>query len=106
MTNFVPELGLLVVASDRTVPNLTQLVADAGLTGKIALAKDVGFPHFANLSYYKDFAPRIGFAWRPLGGTRIGGSRRLRIFYGNNLWNPVRNDLANVYPFSVAQTLE
>ena len=27
------------------------------------------------------------------------------IFYGNNLWNPVRNDLANVYPFTVAQTL-
>jgi len=22
------------------------------------------------------------------------------IFYGNNLWNPVRNDLANVYPFA------
>ena len=44
MTNFVPELGILVVASDQTVPNLTQLVADAGLTGKVALAKDVGFP--------------------------------------------------------------
>jgi outer membrane receptor protein involved in Fe transport len=44
LSNFVPELRKLLIASDQTVPNLQQLVSDAGLAGKVALAKDVGYP--------------------------------------------------------------
>jgi hypothetical protein len=105
MTNFVPELGKLVVASDQTAPDFARQVADAGLAGKVVLAKDVGFPSSLIFPYYKDFAPRFGFAWRPFGGNRSVVRGGYGIFYGNNLWNPVRNDLANVYPFSVAETL-
>lgn len=104
MTNLVPELGMLVISSDQTVPNLQELVAAGGLTGKVALARDVGLPDSLIKTYRRAFAPRFGFAWRPFGGTRSVVRGGYGIFFGGNLWNPVRNDLANVYPFTIAYT--
>jgi hypothetical protein len=104
LTNFIPEFGKLIISDDRTMPNLEQTVADAGLTGKVALAREYNLPPSMIYTAHKNLAPRIGFAWRPRGGVRTVVRGGYGIFYGNNIWNPVRNDLGNVFPFSATQT--
>jgi len=103
-SNFVPELGKVLIADDKTVPNLQQMIAEQGLTGKMILARDAGFPQSLLYTPYKCFAPRFGFAWRPFGGQRNVVRGGYGIFYGSNVWNPVRNNLGNVFPFDVEQT--
>lgn len=103
-TNFVPELGKLVIADDRSIRNSGIQFAQADLD-KVGVARDLGLPGPLVYTRYKDFAPRIGFAWRPFGGSRSVVRGGYGIFYGTTLQNPVRNDLANVFPFAISQTL-
>src|SRR5581483_636949 len=61
-SNFVPAYNKIVLAGSEGLPNLTQTVAQAGLTGKVALAGEYGLPRSMTYSNHRDFAPRIGFA--------------------------------------------
>jgi hypothetical protein len=98
MLNFVPALGKVIVASDRSVPNLDQAVYNAGLTGRVALAKDYDMPNSLVYTNYKNFAPRLGFAWR--------GHRRFVLrggygwFYSTTVLNDIRLGLGTSFPFS------
>ena len=106
MANFIPELGKLVLASDANIANLAQLLADAGeaVRSRVALARDLGLPRSLIYTDWTNLAPRLGFAWRPGGGTRTVVRGGYGIFYGVSLLNPVRQDLLDVFPFAVIQT--
>ena len=80
MATFIPEIGKLIVSDGSTVPDFDQRLAATGLTGRVGLAGDYGLPHSLAYTQYHNFAPRVGFAWRPslLKGT--GCAQRLRHF--------------------------
>ncbi len=103
--NFVPEVGKIVIASDRTVPNLAALVSSVGIATGIGLASDYGIPPSLIYNNYKNFSPRFGFAWRPLGGNRSVVRGGYGIFYGQSMQDPITNDLANIFPFAINQNV-
>jgi hypothetical protein len=104
--NFVPELGKLVISDARTVPNLAQLVAQAGLEGRGATREEVGLPRSLVFADYTNFAPRIGLAWRPFGASGTVIRTGYGFFYAGEILNPVRNDLSNNFPYATTQTFQ
>jgi hypothetical protein len=104
LSNFVPSIGKVILSSDRTVPNLNSILAAAGLVGDVGLASDYGLPFAVSRTNYDDFAPRIGFAWRPFNDNRTVIRSGYGIFYTESRLNPVRTDLAGGFPFTVPQT--
>ena len=104
MSSFEPGLDKLVVADRSAVPNLAAMAAAAGLTSHVGTAADAGLPRSLVDANYRDFAPRFGFAWRPFANSETVIRGGYGIYFANSLLDPVRNDLTNIYPFTVSQT--
>lgn len=101
MTNFLPELGKLVLSDDKTLQGTGVVFTDPS---KVATAAQLGLPRSMIYTRFNNIAPRIGFAWRPFGGNKSVVRAGYGIYYGTALQNPVRQQLANVFPFTVSQT--
>jgi hypothetical protein len=71
---------------------------------RIVLAKDLGLPNSIRQTGYKDWAPRIGVAWRPTGSDRWVVRSGYGIFYAFPDAN-LLNNTQNVVPFNGTQTV-
>lgn len=103
-SNFVPELGKVIVADDSTVPNLPDLLNLTGMNGRLGVASDYGLPKSLVNTRYRNLSPRIGLAWRPTGDSRMVVRGGYGIFYGGTMQNDIRQDLADIFPFVLSQT--
>ncbi len=104
--NFVPGINQVVIARAEAVPDLAALMAFAGIEGHVATARDVGLPRSLVFTDFTNFAPRIGIAWRPFGRDQTVIRTGYGIFYGGELLNPMRDILANNFPFAIRQTFQ
>jgi outer membrane receptor protein involved in Fe transport len=95
--SFIPSLDEIAIGSAASLPNLTQLLAAANLTGKVVLASSVGLPESLTHTPTDEFAPRFGIAWRPFKRTVIRSGAGL--FYTGDAFSAVQSDLSAVYPF-------
>jgi hypothetical protein len=62
-----------------------------------------GLPSSLVYTPTKSFASRFGFAWRPKGGVPTVVRGGYGIFYGGNMWNQIRKDMGDVYPFTAEE---
>jgi hypothetical protein len=102
LTNFVPALNKLLIASTANIaPGVTFTNAS-----QVQTAQQAGLPAALAKADYKDFAPRLGFAYRPFGGNRTVVRGGYGIFYGSaGLLINLYAALSAVFPFSVTQTI-
>ncbi len=106
MSNFIPGINKIIITSERNIPNLAQLLADANLADRVGLARDFHLPRSLVYADYTNVAPRVGFAWRPFSTQKMVLRGGYGIFYAGHVLNPVRLSLMTEYPFAVNQTVQ
>jgi hypothetical protein len=104
LTNFVPSLGKSVYSDASTVPNLAAMLAQSGLTNYYISAHDAGYPRALVYVNETRFAPRLGFALRPLHNDHTVIRAGYGIFYTGTRLSFIRTNLAGQYPFSATTT--
>ena len=102
LTNFIPSLDKLAIAPDKTLAGSGITFANAQL---VTTAQQAGLPGTLVYTNLLCFAPRFGFAWRPTGGNRMVVRGGYGVFYGSQTQNPIRNNLANAFPFAISQAI-
>lgn len=100
-SNLVPGLGKIVIASTKTLDGTGISFSNPDL---VTTAGQAGLPQSLVYTSYKAFAPRFGFAWRPVGGNRTVVRGGYGIFYGGSIQNGIRTGLADSFPFAITQT--
>jgi len=102
---FIPDLGKQVISGygNLTPEVFNQRIAASGLGAYTVFAKDVGLPATIVKPNYLNFAPRFGFAYRPLGNTRTVIRGGYGIFFGSSSLYRL-DGFSDTYPFSITET--
>ncbi len=104
-SSFIPELGQVIIADNKMVPNLDSLLSQVGLTGRIGLAKDNGLPRTLVNTQYGNVGPRFGMAWRPFGSSRMVVRGGYGMYWTSMATQSgLRQDISDVFPFALSQS--
>lgn len=102
-SSFVPELGKIAISGRGTIPDFDERIRTSGAAAFVTMAADAGLPATLIRPDNNDFSPRLGFAWRPFGGTRSVLRGGVGIFYGSSsLYRLDEN--SDTYPFSINES--
>ncbi|MBV8904078.1 MAG: TonB-dependent receptor, partial [Acidobacteriia bacterium] len=96
---FVPGPNVLAIGSEAA------LAASGGATSNpnlLVAASQLGLPP-AGYPGHNDFAPRLGFAWRPFGGNRTVVRGGYGIFFAATPQNTLRLSYGGHFPFALSQ---
>jgi hypothetical protein len=100
---FVPSLGKIVIAGRGLISDFDQRIRSTNMTQYIAMASDVGLPASIRQPNYLNFAPRFGFAYRPLARSNVVMRGGYGIFYGSSSLYRL-DEYSDTYPFSINET--
>jgi outer membrane receptor protein involved in Fe transport len=105
LAQFIPALGKIVVAGtgQYSEADFNARIAAANLTQFVVKAADVGLPETIVRVDYNNFAPRLGFAWRMFGNSKMVLRGGYGIFYGSSSLYRM-DEYTDTYPFGVTET--
>ena len=90
------------ISSERSLPaNFDELTREFSLEGQFITAAEVGYPRSVISTDWNNFTPRVGFAYRLNDKTVVRSGYGL--FVAGTILNPFRNNLGNIFPFTIQQ---